>query len=118
MDYIENVASECLSQDINPDSDWMDIDDIADAGIDDELQIDDDDSKDQVFLSFSDPDDPDFDLLFNRSVFHIVRVRQIHSRKHTSICFKYRSKKCRFHFPRKKILTSIFDEITDIIYIK
>ena len=29
LDYIENVASECLPQ--NPDSDWMDIDDIADV---------------------------------------------------------------------------------------
>jgi hypothetical protein len=35
LDYIENVASECLPQ--NPDSDWMDIDDIADADVDDDV---------------------------------------------------------------------------------
>src|SRR5947199_6704045 len=97
----------------------MNIDDIidADADVDDELQID-DDSKNQIFQLFSDPDDLHFDLLFNVSVFHIVRARQIHSRKHTSTCFKYRSKKCRFRFPRKKIMMSMFNETTDIIYIK
>ena len=99
------------------DSDWMDIDDIADADVDDELQVD-ESSKDEVFQPFPDPDDPDFDLLFKRSVFHIVRLRQIHSRKHTPTCFKYRSKKCRFRFPRKIIMTTIFDEATGIIYIK
>ena len=52
-----------MSPSKNPDSDWMDIDDIADADVDDELQVD-DDSKDQIFQSFPDPDDPDFDLLF------------------------------------------------------
>ena len=69
LDYIENVASECFPQ--NPDSDWMDIDDVADADVDDDLQTD-DESKDQIFQPFPDPDDPDFDLLFNRSIFHIA----------------------------------------------
>jgi len=95
----------------------MDIDDVADPDVDNELQVH-EDSNDQVFQPFPDPDDPDFDLLFNRSVFHIVRVRQIHSRKHTPTCFKYRSKKCRFRFPRKRILTTMFDEATGIIHIK
>ena len=98
MDYIENVASECLPQDVNHDSDWMDIYHVVDADVDDELQVD-ESSKDEVFRPFPDPDDPDFDLLFERAAFHIVRVHQIHSRKHTLTCFKYRSKKCRFRFP-------------------
>ena len=62
MDYIENVASESLPQDVNHDSDWMDIDDVVDADVDDELQVD-ESSKDEVFQPFPDPDDPDFDLL-------------------------------------------------------
>ena len=93
----------------------MDIDEVADA--DDELQVD-ESSNDPIFQPFPDPDDPDFDLLFKRSVFHIVRLRQIHSRKHTPTCFKYRSKKCRFRFPRKIIIKTIFDEATGVIYIK
>ena len=56
----------------------MDIDEVADA--DHELQVD-DSSNDQVFQPFPDPDDPNFDLLFKQVIFHIVRVRQIHSRK-------------------------------------
>jgi hypothetical protein len=91
LDYIENVASEYLPQQVNSDSEWMDID------ADDELI--DESSNDQVFQLFPDPDDPNFNLLFKRNVSHIVRVRQIHSRKHTPTCFKYRSKKCRFRFP-------------------
>ena len=58
----------------------MDIDEVADA--DHELQVD-DSSNDQVFQPFPDPDDPNFDLLFKQVIFHIVRVRQIHSRTHT-----------------------------------
>jgi hypothetical protein len=69
LDYIENVISECLPQDC--DSNWMDIDDVAD--VDDELQLD-ESTNDQVFQSFPDPDDPDFNLLFKRAIFHIVRV--------------------------------------------
>jgi hypothetical protein len=41
----------------------MDVDDIADADVDDELQVD-ESSKDEIFQPFSDPDAPDFDLLF------------------------------------------------------
>ena len=93
----------------------MDIDEVADA--DDELQVD-ESSNDPIFQPFPDPDDPDFDLLFKRSVFHIVRLRQIHSRKHTPTCFKYRCKKCRFRFPRKIITKTTFDEATGVIYIK
>ena len=73
---------------------------------------------DQVFQPFPDPDDPDFDLLFERNVFHIVRVQQIHSRKHTPTCFKYRSKKCRFQFPRTIVVKARFEEATDVIYIE
>src|SRR5436305_15007987 len=93
----------------------MNVDEVAD--VNEELQVE-DSSNDHVFQPFSDSDDPDFELLFSRSVFHIVRVRQIHSRKHTPTCFKYRSKKCRFRFPRKKIMMSMFNETTGIIYIK
>ena len=110
LDYIENFASECLPQQVNCDSEWMDID------ADDEFV--DESSNDQVFQPFPDPDDPDFDLLFERNVFHIVRVRQIHSRKHTPTCFKYRSKKCRFRFPRAIVVKTRFDEATGVIYIK
>jgi len=110
LDYIENVASECLPQQVNSDSEWMDID------ADDELI--DESSNNQVFQPFPNPDDPDFDLLFKRNVFHIVQVRQIHSRKHTPTCFKYRSKKCRFRFPRAIVVKTRFDEATGVIYIK
>ena len=78
----------------------------------------DESSNDQVFQPFPDPDDPDFDLLFERNVFHIVRVWQIHSRKHTPTCFKYRFKKCRFRFPRTIVVKMRFDEATGVIYIK
>src|SRR5205814_10110255 len=115
LHYIENIACECLPQDIDYDSDWMDIDEAPDA--DDELQVD-ESSNDQIFQPFPDPDDPDFDLLFKRAAFHIVRVHQIHSRKHTLTCFKYRSKKCRFRFPREIMTTIMFDEATGIIHIK
>ena len=74
----------------------MDIDEAPDA--DDELQVD-ESSNDQIFQPCPDPDDPNFDLLFKQTVFHIVRLCQIHSRKHTPTCFKYRSKKCHFRFP-------------------
>src|SRR5204863_9423459 len=87
LDYIENFASECLPQQVNCDSEWMDID------ADDKFV--DGSSNDQVFQPFPDPDDPDFDLLFERNVFHIVRVRQIHSRKHTSNLFQVSIQKCR-----------------------
>ena len=93
----------------------MDIDDVADADVDDELRRH-ESSNEHVFQPFTDPDDPDFDLQFERSTFHIIRVRQIHSRKHTPTCFKYRSKKCRFRFPRKIVMTTIFDEATGIIH--
>ena len=95
----------------------MDIDEVANADADDELQVD-ESSNDQVFQPFPDPNDPDFDLIFRRAVFHIVRARQIHSRKHTPTCFKYRSKKCRFRFPRKIVATMTFDDATSIIHIK
>jgi hypothetical protein len=93
----------------------MDVDEVAD--VDEELQVE-DSSNDHVFQPFPDPDDPDFELLFSRAVFHIVRVRQIHSRKHTPTCFKYRSKKCRFRFPRNIVLTTTFDPTTGVIYLK
>jgi len=108
--YIENVASECLPQQVDCDSDWMDIDE--------DNKLVDESSNNQVFQPFPDPDDPDFDVLFERNVFHIVRVRQIHSRKHTPTCFKYRSKKCRFRFPRSIVVKTRFDEATGVIYIK
>src|SRR5205814_6057373 len=78
----------------------------------------DESSNDQIFQPFPDPDDPDFDLLFERAAFHIVRVHQIHNCNHTPTCFKYRSKKCRFRFPRKIMTTTMFDEATGIIHIK
>ena len=56
LDYIENIASECLPQQVNCDSEWMDID-AGDEFVDES-------SNDQVFQPFPDPDDPDFDLLF------------------------------------------------------
>ena len=59
LEYIENVASECLPQDVNCNTDWMDIDDTTDAYANDELQVD-----DQVFQPYLDPDDPNFDILF------------------------------------------------------
>src|SRR6266516_2523438 len=95
----------------------MNIDDVANADANDELQVD-ESSNDQVFQPFLDPDDPNFDVHFKQFVFHIVQVRQIHSHKHTPTCFKYRSKKCRFRFPRKIVTTTMFDEMTGVIYIK
>ena len=94
LDYIESIASECLPQDV--DGEWMDMDENLNA--DDELYVN-NNSADRVFQPFPDPDDPDFDTLMQRDVFHIVHVRQIHSRKHNPCCFKYGSKRCRFHFP-------------------
>jgi len=117
LNYIENIACECLSQDVNCDSHWMNIDDVANADVNDELQVH-ENSNDQVFQFFSDFNDFNFDLLFKWSVFHIVRARQIHNRKHTLTCFKYRFKKCRFRFSQKIVTIMMFDEITDIIHIK
>ena len=113
LDYIESIASECLPQDV--DGEWMDMDENLNA--DDELYVN-NNSADRVFQPFPDPDDPDFDTLMQRDVFHIVHVRQIHSRKHNPCCFKYGSKRCRFHFPRKVLLQTTFDEDTGVVYIK
>ena len=87
-----------------------------DIDVDDELV--DESSNNQVSQPFPDPDDPNFDVPFERNVFHIVQVRQIHSRKHSPTCFKYRSKKCRFRFPHVIVVKMRFDEATGVIYIK
>ena len=117
LDYIENVASECLPQQVYYDSDHIMH---VDASVDNEVvnELVNESSNDQVFQPFPHPDHPDFDLCFERNVFHIVRARQIHSRKHAPTCFKYQSKKCRFRFPRAMVVKTKFDEATGVIYIK
>jgi hypothetical protein len=67
--YIENIACECLPPKI--DGEWMDIDDGPDA--DDEMEIN--TSANQIFRPFPDPDDPDFEAIMERDVYHIVRAR-------------------------------------------
>ena len=93
----------------------MHIDDAPD--VDKELE-DNDRSTERVFQPFPDPDDPNFDNFMQRDVYHIVRVRQIHSRKHMPCCFKYGSRKCRFRFPRKIILETRFDDATGVVHVK
>ena len=117
LEYIDTVASECLPE--NGSGEWMDIDGDCAPDVDAELETNSRRSTDRVFQPFPDPDDPDFEALMREQVFHIVRVRQFHSRKHTPTCFKYGKKKsCRFRFPRKIVLETAFDEATGIVYIK
>src|SRR5271154_993046 len=115
--YIDTVASECLPE--NDSSEWMDLDGDA-PDVAEELETNSRRSTDRsrVFQPFPDPDDPDFEVLMREQVFRIVRVRQFHSRKHTPTCFKYGKKKCRFRFPRKIVLETVFDEATGIVYVK
>ena len=112
LEYIDNVASECLPVD----GDWMDIDDDV-PDVDDELQAD-NASQERVFQPFPDPDEPDFERVMQKDVYHIVRVRQIHSRRHNPTCFKCESRRCRFRFPRKIILQTYFDEATGVIHVR
>jgi hypothetical protein len=115
LEYIDAVASECLPQ--NDSGEWMDIDGGA-PDVDEELETN-RPCTDRVFQPFPDPDDPDFEALMREQVFHIVRVRQFHSRKHTPTCFKYGKKKsCRFRFPRKIVSETAFDEATGVVYVK
>lgn len=93
----------------------MDVDDDI-PDVDKELQ--DNVSQEQIFQPFLDPDDPDFDRIIQNDVYHIVHLRQIHSRRHNPTCFKYGRQRCRFRFPRKIVLHTYFDEITGIIYIR
>ena len=92
----------------------MDIDDGPD--VDEELGTN--TSADQIFRPFPDPDDSNFEAIMERDVYHIVRARQIHARKHNPTCFKYGSNKCRLQFPQKLISETRFDEQTGIVYIK
>ena len=70
----------------------------------------------RVFQPMTPPDHPAFEAAMALDVFDITRSRQLHSRKHTSTCFKYRSKrKCRFRMPRTLIPRTIFDEETGVI---
>jgi len=110
--YIENIACECLPPKI--DGEWMDVDD----GLDPDEGVVTNTSADQIFRPFPDPDNPDFEAIMERDVYHIVLARQIHARKHKPTCFKYGSTKCRLRFPRKLISETSFDEQTGIIYVK
>ena len=70
----------------------------------------------RVFQPMTSPDHPDFEAAMALDVFDITRSRQLHSRKHTPTCFKYRSKrKCRFRMPRTLVPNTIFDEETGVI---
>jgi hypothetical protein len=69
----------------------MDIDDGPD--VDEEVGTN--ASADQTFRPFPDPDDPNFKTMMEQDVYHIVRARQIHARKHNPTRFKYGSNKCR-----------------------
>jgi len=67
---MENIASECLPE--YADDDSMIIDENI-TDIDDELLAA-NDSQERVFLPFLDPDDPHFDNVMGKHVYHIVHL--------------------------------------------
>jgi hypothetical protein len=71
----------------------------------------------RVFQLLLDPDDPNFDDIIRLDLSDILRTRKIHLCAHTPTCFKYRSKKCRAHFPHAIVEASYMDPETGIIRI-
>jgi len=83
--------------------------------------IDEDDSLHvghRVFQPLLHLDNPEFDDIMHLDVSDIVRSRQMHSRHHMSMCFKYDSNQCRSRFPRAIVLETSFDETMGIIWVK
>src|SRR5947208_13444249 len=71
-----------------------------------------------LFQAYTHPDDPNFNCVMRRNLSIIVRYRQMHCRKHTPTCFKYRSKKCRSRFPRAIVSETSLDEDSGVILVK
>ena len=126
LNYIDNIASECLPESLaNPDdNDWMDIDAGDNSMGDKSLTIgsaddhtDDVVSSQQTFQPLPDPDCAEFEKVMRCHVKHIVCVRQIHNPKHNPTCYKYGTR-CRFRFPRKIVLETRFDEATGVVYVR
>jgi len=111
LEHLENIASECLPENVH--DEWMDIDDDI-ADVNDELQVN-NASPERIFPPFPHPNSPDFERHMQRDVYHIVHLRQIHSRRHNPTCFKYGRQTCRFRFPRRIVLETNFITVPPFI---
>ena len=75
-------------------------------------------SRDGFGMDNADDDETADDLPFTSSgVVDVNNIAEIPDAI-TPTCFKYRSKKCRFQFPRLIVVKTRFDEATGVIYIK
>ena len=104
LEYIAQAISETLPDEIQSDE-YMDTDT-------------DDRKGSRVFQPFILLDSPNFDDEIKLDLKDILQARQMHSRTHMPTCFKYSSKKCRSHFPRRIIIETYFDVQNQVFYIK
>jgi hypothetical protein len=84
---------------------------MPDEAVDEERS----ESGSRAFQPMIPPHHPDFSEVMKVDVFDIVRSRQFHNKNHLPVCFKYKSKRCRFRFPRLLIPTTTFNESTGVI---
>jgi hypothetical protein len=104
LDYIAQAISETLPEDIESNENFEhDVDNRIGR---------------RVFQPFIAPDAPNFDEEIKLDLTDILRTRQMHSPTHMPTCFKYGSKRCRSHFPRRIIVETQFDAENRVFYIK
>jgi hypothetical protein len=71
----------------------------------------------QLFQSFLDPNDPNFNEQKAILLYDVIRYCQMHSVNHNPTCFKYGKKRCA-RFPRKKYPQTSFDPESGVFCLK
>ena len=73
----------------------------------------------RAFCPFPRPDSEDFELQKQLDLYDLVLSRNMHSKSHSSTCFKYgNTKKCRSKFPRSLVEETRMDPETGLIQLK
>lgn len=72
----------------------------------------------QIFQPYSSFNDPTFDQIKDFHIYDIIYSHQMHSEKHTSICFKYSTTEYRIWYSHYLMKIITMNLITDVIWLK